>query len=116
MVQIFSRYVSLRTGLLACLEGCCIAFAVVCGAGLRFWQDPMEFQSYVERPDFFIQLLIVVAIFQICFNLSNLYDFSSIRTRSSELLHLTQATGVGTIILGLIIQSTPPSYWDAASF
>jgi sugar transferase (PEP-CTERM system associated) len=107
MVHIFSRYVSLRTALLACLEGCCIALAVVCGAGLRFWQDPMEFHSYIGRPDFFIQLLIVVAIFQLCFNLSNLYDCSSIRSRSSELLHLTQATGVGTIILGLLYTLYP---------
>src|SRR5882724_5406107 len=107
MVQIFSRYVSPRTALLACLEGCCIALAVICGAGLRFWQDPMEFQSYVERPDFLVQLLIVVAIFQLCFNLSNLYDLSSIRSRSAEVLHLTQATGIGTIILGLLYTIYP---------
>jgi sugar transferase (PEP-CTERM system associated) len=107
MVQIFSRYVSLRTTILTLLEGLCIVLAVICGARLRFLQSPLEFEVYVSRSEFLIQLLIVITVFQICFHLSNSYDARSIRSRSDELLRLTQAMGAGAIILALVYTVYP---------
>jgi sugar transferase (PEP-CTERM system associated) len=107
MVQIFNRYVSLRTAFLTLQEVVCIALAVIAGAWLRFLQSPLEFENYVGRSEFLTQLLIMILVFHVCFRLSNAYDAISIRSRSDDLLRLTQAMGAASVILALLYAVLP---------
>ena len=62
MIEIFSQYRPLKTLLLSLLEAFLVALAVICGAKLRFWNDPAEFEAYVQLPGFAFQLLPVIEI------------------------------------------------------
>ena len=102
MVQIFSQYIPIKTLLLSLLEAFLVALAVVCGAKLRFWNDPTEFEAYVQLPGFAFQLLPVISIFQITFYYSDLYDLSGIRGRLEETLRVGQSIGSASLVLGIL--------------
>ena len=79
MIEIFSQYFPIRTLLLAVMETLIVAVAVVCGAKLRFWNDPAEFEAYIHLPNFALQLIPVLGVFQVTFHYAKLYDLSGIR-------------------------------------
>lgn len=102
MIQIFSRYFPVKTLLLAVLETLIVAIAVVCGAKLRFWNDPAEFEAYIQLPLFGLQLIPVIGVFQITFHYAKLYDFSGIRPGIEDTLRLWQSVGAAALILGTL--------------
>ena len=102
MVQIFSQYIPIKTLLLCLLEAFLVALAVICGAKLRFWNDPAEFEAYVQLPGFALQLLPVITIFEIAFYYGDLYDLSGIRRRTEEILRVGQSIGSASLILGIL--------------
>ncbi len=102
MIQIFSQYFPIKTLLLAVLETLIVALAVVCGAKLRFWNDPAEFEAYIHLPYFGLQLIPVIGVFQITFHFAKLYDFSGIRPRIEDTLRLWQSVGAASLILGTL--------------
>jgi sugar transferase (PEP-CTERM system associated) len=102
MVQIFSQYIPLKTLLLSLVEAFLVALAVVCGAKLRFWNDPIEFEAYVQLPGFAFQLLPVIGVFQIAFHYGDLYDLSGIHGRLEEMLRVGQSIGSASLVLGIL--------------
>ena len=72
MIQIFSQFVSRKTILLTFLETFLITLAVIAGAKLRFWNDPSEFSTYCEFPDFILKVLALVIALQLSFYYGNL--------------------------------------------
>lgn len=108
MIQIFSQYFPIRTLLLAVLETLIVAIAVVCGAKLRFWNDPAEFEAYIHLPVFGLQLIPVIGVFQVTFHYAKLYDFSDIRPRIEDTLRVWQSIGTAALILGTLYLLFPP--------
>src|SRR5262245_45881614 len=102
MIQIFSQYFALKTLLLSLLEILLVAIAVVCGAKLRFWNDPAEFEAYVLMPGFGLQLIPVIVVFHITFHYAKLYALSGFRGRFEESLRLWQSMGTAAVILGAL--------------
>src|SRR4051794_7020994 len=107
MVQIFSQYIPIKRLLLSLLEIFLVGFAVVCGAKLRFWRDPAEFEACVQLPGFALQLLPVIGIFQIAFHYGDLYNLSGIRGRIEELLRVGQSIGSASLVLGILYLAFP---------
>lgn len=102
MIQVFHQYIPIKTLLLSLLEALLVAFAVLCGAKLRFWNDPTEFEAYVQLPGFAIQLLPVISIFQIAFYYGDLYQLNGIRGRIEETLRVGQSIGGASLVLGFL--------------
>jgi len=102
MIQIFNQYFPIKTLLLSLLESLLVVAAVVCGAKLRFWNDPAEFEVYIQLPGFALQLLPVIGVFQITFHYAKLYDLRGIRGRFEESLRLWQSIGAAAVILGAL--------------
>src|SRR5579863_8501461 len=107
MIRIFDQYVSPKQLLLRALEGVLIASALVCGAWLRFFNDPTEFQSYVRMPDFGLQVLFVIFIFQTSFHYTDYYTVDRFRSRLEQFLCLGQAVGMACFLLGVIYYFFP---------
>jgi len=107
MIRIFSQYVSPKSLLLMAIESLLMSMALVCGVFLRFWNDPLEFDSFVQFPDFALQVIIFVAIFQICFYYSDLYNVHTTRTRYEQFLRVGQSLGAGCLALGLVYYIFP---------
>ena len=107
MIRIFSQYVSPKSLLLMAIESLLMSLALVCGVFVRFWNEPVEFDSYVQFPDFALQIFIFVTIFQICFYYSDLYNVHTTRTRYEQLLCLGQSLGAGCLALGLVYYIFP---------
>jgi sugar transferase (PEP-CTERM system associated) len=107
MIRIFDQYVSPKRLLLMGLEGILIASALVCGAWLRFFNDPMEFESYVRLPDFGIQVLLVIVVFQTSFHYTDYYKIDPFRSRLDQFLCLGQAVGGASLILGIVYYLVP---------
>ena len=102
MIQIFSQYFAVKTLLLAVLETLIVALAVVCGAKLRFWNDPSEFETYIQLPNFALLLIPVIGVFQVTFHYAELYNFSGIRSRMEDTLRLCQSVGTASLVLGTL--------------
>jgi|SRR5579871_1410234 len=107
MIRIFSQYVSPKSLLLMAIESLLMSLALVCGVIVRFWNEPIEFDSFVQFPDFVIQIIIFVTIFQICFYYSDLYNAHTTRTRYEQMLCLGQSLGAGCLTLGLVYYIFP---------
>ena len=97
MIRIFSQYVSPKSVLLIVLEAALMVLALFCAVRVRFWNNPLEFESYTQLPDFAWQGLVFAGIFQICFYYSDLYDLSAIRHRNEQLVSLGQSLGAGCL-------------------
>jgi len=93
--------------MLMAIESLLMSLALLCGVFVRFWDSPLELESYIQFPDFGIQVVIFVAIFQICFYYSDLYNLDSMRTRYEQLLCLGQSLGAGCLALGLVYYIFP---------
>jgi len=107
MIRIFSQYVSPKSLLLMAIESLLMSLALVCGVFVRFWNEPVEFDSFVQFPDFALQIVIFVTIFQICFYYSDLYNVHTTRTRYEQMLCLGQSLGAGCLALGLVYYIFP---------
>jgi sugar transferase (PEP-CTERM system associated) len=107
MIRIFSQYVSPKSLMLMAIESLLISLALVCGVFVRFWDNPLEFDSYIQFPDFGVQIVIFVIIFQICFYYSDLYNLHTMRTRYEQLLRLGQSLGAGCLVLGIVYYIFP---------
>jgi sugar transferase (PEP-CTERM system associated) len=107
MIRIFSQYVSPKSLLLIILEDVLIAFSLLLGAWLRFWNDQAEFENYVRLPEFGRQILIFVIVFQVCFYYSNLYNFAAIRRRHQLIMCLGQSLGSASLLLGVMYYIFP---------
>ena len=107
MIRIFSQYVSPKSLLLMAMESLLMSLALVCGVFVRFWDSPQDFDTFIQFPDFAIQVIIFVTIFQICFYYSDLYNLDTIRTRYEQLLCLGQSLGAGCLALGLVYYVFP---------
>ena len=108
MVKIFSQYVSRKTILLSMMETVLIVLAVLVGAKLRFWNSPAEFETYIQFPDFGLQLAVMIAAFQVSFYHSNLYNRRNFRRRWEEVLSIAQSLGVASLCLGTLYWLFPP--------
>src|SRR5262245_25043721 len=102
MIQIFHQYVSSKSVLLMGLESFLIALAFFCGAWVRFWNHPLEFELYTRLPDFAWQGLVAVVVFELCFYYCDLYNPQVVRTRNGEIICLGQSLGVSSLLLGLV--------------
>jgi len=107
MIQIFNQYFGVKTLLLAVLETLIVAMAVVCGAKLRFWNDPSEFEAYTQLPNFALLLIPVIGVFQVTFHYAELYKLSGIRSRIQDTLRLCQSVGTAALILGTLYLMFP---------
>jgi sugar transferase (PEP-CTERM system associated) len=107
MVRLFSQYVSIKSLLLILLEGTVMTAALVCGAKLRFWNNPVEFGEYTQLPDFGWQVLLFVLVFQSCFYYGDLYDLSDVKQRHERWVFLGQSLGAGCLVLGLLYYALP---------
>jgi sugar transferase (PEP-CTERM system associated) len=107
MIQVFSRYVSLKSFLLIGLEAILIVFSLLCAVKLRFWNNAAEFSVYTDFPHFFWQALTVVLLFQICFYFNDLYDVHSVERRDDQALRLGQAIGAASLLAGLLYCLVP---------
>src|SRR3954447_6412112 len=84
------------------LEAMLMILALICGAWIRFWDSPVEFELYLRYPGFASQAFVAVAIFQISFYYSELYDPNAPRTRDRQIFAILQSLGTGSLILGFV--------------
>src|SRR5581483_5684458 len=89
----FYPYVSPKSLLLVVLETGLVLLGLLCGARLRFWGDPAEFETYIQAPQFVFQMAIFAFTMLTCFYYGDLYDFTAIRTRRDQLVCLGQSFG-----------------------
>ena len=107
MLLIFDQYVSAKTVLLMFLEDLVIALSLILGARLRFWSDTAGFENYIRFPEFLLQVVIVVAVFQASMYYCGLYNLHLIRRRHELVIALGQALGGGAVVIGLIYYLFP---------
>ena len=93
MIRIFSQDVSPKTLVLAGVECALIGAALIAAAKLRFWNNPLEFDSYTRWPEFGIQALLFIATFQVCLYYSDFNDVRLIRNRREQVVCLGQSLG-----------------------
>src|SRR6516164_7879750 len=102
MIRILSQYVSLKSLLLVILEGGLITLGLLCGIRLRFWGSGVDFEAYIQAPEFAVQASIFVITFQVCFYYSDLYDLRALRSPRDEMICLGQSLGAASLLLGLM--------------
>ena len=102
MVRLFHQDVSVKSLLLAAFETIAIVLSPLCGAKLRFLDNPAEFLHYTALPWFALQTLIFVSMFQICFCYCDFYDLSATGNRGQQILVLAESMGAACLLLGLI--------------
>jgi sugar transferase (PEP-CTERM system associated) len=107
MIRIFSQYVSAKALVLMTIEGVLIASAMLGGIHIRFWNSPVDLAFYTALPDFAIQVLLTVVVFQICFYYNELYDLTASRRRAELWTCLGQAIGLGCLIMGFLYFLVP---------
>jgi sugar transferase (PEP-CTERM system associated) len=108
MIQLLDQYVSPKSLLLFVLEAILTAISILCAVWLRFWQNPGDFDRYVNAPMFPWQLLAVMLVFQICFYYGNLYSPLTVQDRNEQYIRLGQSLGVGCVFLGVVYYIFPP--------
>jgi sugar transferase (PEP-CTERM system associated) len=102
MIRIFSLDVSIKSLLLATVEAAAVLVSLLCGAWLRFWNNPAGFERYTSMPAFGWHALIVVVVFQICFYYNDLYNLVEVRRKADGLIRLVQSLGAACLTLGLL--------------
>ena len=102
MLRILNQYVPRKLIYLVTTEVFLISLSVLCAARLRFWNDDASFQDYTILPDFAIQSLVVVVVFQLCFYYNDLYNLTAVRGRSELVVRIGEALGAGCLLLGLL--------------
>jgi sugar transferase (PEP-CTERM system associated) len=107
MIRIFSQDVSPKTVMLAGVECALMATALVFGAKLRFWNSPLEFDSYTRLPDFGVQAALFIGVFQLCLYYSDFNDVRLVRNRCEQVVCLGQSLGAGCMLLALVYYLVP---------
>lgn len=107
MIRLFNQYVSLKTLTLVVLESLLICGSLLLGIEVRFWNDPAQFSIYTKLPDCLLQFAIVVGTLQSCFYYNDLYNLSSFRRRSHQIIRVVQGLGAGFVLLGLFYVVVP---------
>jgi len=107
MIRIFNQYVSPKSLLLMATEGALIALAILCGVRLRFWNSPDEMEALIRFPDIALQGFLIIAIVQLCFYYSDLYNLNVLRGRSEQFICLGQSLGSACLILGALYYVFP---------
>jgi sugar transferase (PEP-CTERM system associated) len=107
MIRIFSQYVSPKSLLLIALETGLLALSLLCAVRLRFWNNAMEFDAYTDLPHFAWQVVVVVAVYQLCFYLNDLYDAQPTGRRDDQALRLGQSLSAASALLGLLYFLVP---------
>jgi sugar transferase (PEP-CTERM system associated) len=102
MIQIFNRYVSLKSVVLMLIEAGLISLALLCGVRIRFWNSAQGFNDYVSLPEFVLQALAFVLILQVCFYYCQLYNTETNRSRNEQWIAIGQSMGSGSLLLGLL--------------
>ena len=106
MIRVFNQYVSAKSVLLIVNEGFLVAISFFVAAKLRFWSDPVGFEVFTTQPDFGIQVLVNVIVFQVCFYYNELYTLKVRQSSGEMFVRLWQGLGSSCILLGLL-------YWIA---
>lgn len=107
MIQIFSQFVSRKTLILTFLETFLITMAVTAGAKLRFWNDPSEFSTYCEFPNFILKVLVLIITMQLSFYYGDLYSRRGIGGRYEEAVSVAQSLGAASVLLGILYWLLP---------
>jgi sugar transferase (PEP-CTERM system associated) len=107
MIRIFQQYVSLRSAVLCVVESIFIAFGLLLGTRVWFWNDDVRFQAYVSAPFFLLQIMLVAAVVQTCFFVYDLYNLKAASRRAEQSLRVTNAIGVSYVVLGLTCMIFP---------
>lgn len=107
MIRVFNQDVSPKTVALAGVECALMAAALFIGAKVRFWDDPLEFDSYTRWPDFGLQALLFIGVFQLCLYYSDFNDVRLVRRRYEQVVCLGQSLGAGSVLLALVYYLFP---------
>jgi sugar transferase (PEP-CTERM system associated) len=107
MIRLFNQYVAIKSILLVMLESLIVALSLVAAAGLRFWNNPTDFQGFVSAQFFPVQAVVVVVMVQLCFYYNNLYDFHLLRRRHEQLISLGESMGQACVLLGILYFLAP---------
>jgi sugar transferase (PEP-CTERM system associated) len=104
MVRAFSRYISLKSVLLMSIEATLILFSLWIASKVRYWGDTSGFELYTDSAGFFRQAPVILAVLEICFYYSNLYDMSRPHLWLDQFSRICQAVGASCIVLwGLLL-------------
>jgi sugar transferase (PEP-CTERM system associated) len=107
MVQIFRQYVSVKSLALLAMETMLIVLSLIAAVKLRLWADAAEAAYYLFLPEFGVQCVLVVLVFQVCFYYNGLYDLCDLRGWSDHMFRLSRAIGAACIVLGLVYSFIP---------
>jgi sugar transferase (PEP-CTERM system associated) len=107
MVRVFNQYVSAKSLLLMALETLLILLSLLCGAKLRFANDPVQFAHYTSVPSFALATGVFVLIFQICFYYCDFYDLAATASSGQQIVALLESAGAACLLLGLIYYVVP---------
>jgi sugar transferase (PEP-CTERM system associated) len=107
MIRVFRQYVAVRSFLLMILEGLIVGACLVAAVWLRFWNDSEAVEVMLGTPSFWLRLSGVALLFPIVFYCCQLYDFSTLRSRTDHVMQLIQSAGYACIPLGLLYTVWP---------
>src|SRR5437016_3081363 len=107
MIRIFNQYVSPKSVLLMFIEGGLIAFALLCGVRLRFWNSLDEMEALLQFSEIAEQALVIIITFQLCFYYSDLYNLNVLRGRTEQVICLGQSLGSACLLLGALYYVFP---------
>jgi sugar transferase (PEP-CTERM system associated) len=100
MIRIFNQDVSPKNFLLIAIETVLIAFSLLLGAWLRFFNQADEFTKYLRSSDISLQILIAVIVLQVCFYYFDLYSLTEMSPRYQVVICLGQSLGAACVLLG----------------
>ncbi|HLH43004.1 MAG TPA: TIGR03013 family XrtA/PEP-CTERM system glycosyltransferase [Bryobacteraceae bacterium] len=107
MIRLFKQYVAVNSFLLMILEALIVGACLIMAVWLRFWKEPSLGEAMLGMPFFWLRAAGVAAIFPVSFYCSQLYDFTTLRSRAEHLMQLIQAAGYACIPLGLLYSLWP---------
>ncbi|HEY7338255.1 MAG TPA: TIGR03013 family XrtA/PEP-CTERM system glycosyltransferase [Bryobacteraceae bacterium] len=107
MIRVFRQYVAVKGFLLMLLEALIVGFCLIAAVWLRFWKEPALAEVMLGTPFFWLRAAGVAVIFPLSFYCSQLYDFTTLRSRADHLMQLIQAAGYACIPLGLLYTIWP---------
>ena len=107
MIRLFNQYVALKSILLVMLESLIVGLSLVAAAGVRFWNNQSDFESFVSSQFFPVQAMVVVVMVQLCFYYNNLYNFHLLRRRYEQLISLGESMGQACVLLGILYFLAP---------
>jgi sugar transferase (PEP-CTERM system associated) len=107
MIRVFRQYVAVRSFLLMILEALIVGACLIAAVWLRFWSDLMQSEVMLGTPAFWLRASGVALIFPIIFYCCQLYDFSTLRSRTDHVMQLIQSAGYACIPLGLLYTVWP---------